>query len=313
MNLKFLRSETPPACVPAEKTERKRGRPKNTKPVFEDITDSVQSRPQQPKIAGNWIEFEFGQPVIFKQINSYFKSISVENIMIHFDIDSIRFECADHQRETFVEVKIDCTKVGHYYCKTPLSVTVIRNNLEVALGSIRAKDKHINFIVNEDERNSFLQVVIINGVEDKMESMYKIELITLLEPPIIMPDFEVPYTVNFILGGRLVKQICADKNSNMLTFLQEGVDESLQINSINRDKKVQTFKNMNNDEIQLQSTLVGDQSFRLTLSVDKFKHIGKSFLHHSIQFFLDNSQLRKAVIGIYGIITITIVGLDRIS
>lgn len=288
---------------------KKRGRP--PKPADQTFVDTVANIQSEPRAPGNFVEFEFSFPIIFKYIHSYLKFLAVENINIHFDRDHIRFTCVDHPHETFIDIHIDCNKAAHYFCKEPITVTVIRSNLEVALGTIRPKDSLIQFVINEDERNAFLQVIVINGVYDNMEALYKIELVTPLEQPLVPLTYEVSSVLNFTLIGKQLKQICADRNSNLLTFLQESPEDNLQINSINRDKKVQTFKNMVNQEIQLQSMLEGDQTFRLTLPVDKFKHLGKAFLNYNIRFWLDNSQFRKAEVDIHDVIKITVLSIDK--
>ena len=72
-----------------------------------------------PMGADNIMELIYDGPLIFKKIFNIFKAMEASEIKIEFNTDEIKIITTDHLSNNINYLKIDCSKLNHYYCRHP--------------------------------------------------------------------------------------------------------------------------------------------------------------------------------------------------
>lgn len=285
--------------------KKKPGRPRKITPAQPKPRNGVV---QTPSDVQHYIEFLYDRPLIFKKLWQFFKLMAVEKIRISFMKDSIILYCNDHHNKSNIRVKIDCTKVNHYFCEKELDIGLLCKNPELIMGTIDKSYNSILFLSTHDNIQKNIQIVLKNEID--IEETHKIELIGEYDKTINDERFlDEDYAIKFKLFGKYFKKMISDikKFSDVITIRKDSKEDNLIFEYIKHDKKIKSNHIIkNNDSISLQDNLVDDDSFRTSFKIDYVKPISGALLNETIKIYADENKPLKFLIQMDEIVQVTI-------
>jgi hypothetical protein len=273
-----------------EKSVKKRpGRPRKT-PLR-------QPRPRegivdQPKDEENFIEFLYDKPLIFKKLYQYFKLMAVDKIQMIFRSSAIILWSEDHHKKSKMRIKINASKVNHYYCSEELDIGMTCKNPELIMSTIDKTYTSILFLSKIGYTQKDMCVMLTD--ETEIDQLHKIELIgeynKMINEPMFLDD---DYTIKFELTGRYFKKMISDIRtfSDQITIRQDGVDKPLIFEYQKADKKIKSYHIVRNKKnIKFTSKLKGDETFRVSFKIDYVKSASSALLSENITIYAHESK-----------------------
>jgi hypothetical protein len=253
-----------------------------------------------PTIENAIIEMSYDMPVIFKKIVAFFKSLACQEIQIVFRPTEIIMYSVDHHKKSKIRIKVDASKLNHYYCKTQLDIGINCGDLERVMNKIDKDYSKINIM--STIQNSQKNIVIIIENDLQIDEHHVIDLIGSYtkvenEEQFINED----YAINFTLPGRYFRKMITDiKNmSGQMSIIQDGPEEFLKFGYISTNRKIQTNHIVTNtDKIKLVSKLTESDTFRVDLMISNIKPISSAHIAEEITILVDEGKalMTKALI-----------------
>jgi hypothetical protein len=241
----------------------------------------------QPTDASNFMEFLYDKPIIFKKLWQYFKLMAVDKIQIIFRKDEIIMWGEDHHKKSKMRVRIDATKINHYYCKDELDIGMNCRNPELVMTKIDKTYSSLLFLSKVGYVQKDLRAILKNDIE--IDESHKIELIgeyQKIEGEHMFLDEDYP--IKFELPGRYFKKMISDIRafSDQITLRQDSYDESLIFEYTTQDKKINSENIVrNNKMIKFTSTIQEEDTFRTSFKIDYVKPISSALLSENITIY----------------------------
>lgn len=260
----------------------------------------------------NWIEFVYDKPQIFKKLWSFLDQMNVKYIQVNYTQDVIYYWCKDHREKNKIRIKIDCNKVSHYYCHKPLEICLLRDREELVMKTIDKSCSVIEFHSQMQNCNQHINIILKDDMD--VDKVHKIELVGSNDtslPHSDMVKFDITdYPIKFKLPCKYFKKTIAHIRSlsEEATIVQEGPNDPLRLDYLDRTKKITSTNIMRNKKkIELESKLDEEDTFRVGFKVDDVRPISNSDLSDNIEINADeNKELKFEIYLDGGAIVVTV-------
>lgn len=277
--------------------KRRPGRPTNRPEQPKLTLDGIVSEPNDPN---NLIEFVYHEPLIFKNLFTYFKNLKAKEIHIRFTKTDITFFTRDHSLLSRVIVKIDCKKVNWYYCSEEIWIGLNRDRAEKMFTNIDKTFYRISVIYKKGRPDNLLLMFKDNDLAK--ECYYKIDISILMpDEDLFNIENEIPkiedenedndaYPIQFTLGAKQFKKTISDTNSYSETIsIEKAWDYQLEIkyneSSINYRE---VYKNP--EKIKLVCNIKEGQNFQRTVRLANIKGLANSIVTDMITILCSNDS-----------------------
>lgn len=246
-----------------------------------------------PTFNSNLMELVYDGPLVFKKIFNLFKLMDVKEIKMSFMQDHVDIITTDHLQKNVNHLQIDCSKLIHYYCSYPITITLNAKNIEKVIQKLDKTYHTITIISKEASyRNEIL--VIFRNSEIDMDEYHTINLIeTEQSEQISCNQYNYEnYPIQFQLSSKLFKKIITDVSSFSNTFTIEKIKGiALQFSCMTPEKTIKVkhiYKN--EDKIKLKSTIHDDDIFSVSTKIDYIKALSNSLIGDNINFYVDKED-----------------------
>jgi hypothetical protein len=271
------------------KEKRPPGRPR-LKPVKKNRAINCISK--IPRKNSNIVEFIYDEPMYFKKALHVFKHLSVNEININFDKDKMTMSAVNNVN-TEIIVIYDCNSVNHYYCESPISVTLNALNVEKVNKVIDSDLVKVTLIIKRSSSRS--NIIFIFQNDTCVVNTYEINLIQPVKHKIIHPEsFNVDgYTIKFNITDKFFKKIVVNSSmfAELLILRKIGIDGNLTFSYSTDDKMIKSSYIINDSKfINLESTVHVDNIFNVSINIDYIKPIANAMISNLIRVNVDEHQ-----------------------
>ena len=270
-----------------------------------------------PRYPDSNIEFMYDNPLIIKKIIAFFKSVAAQKIQLLFRPTDVILYAMDHHAKSHIRVRIDASKINHYYCGATLDIGIPQKDLEMVLNVV---DKDYNSIVllsNKENMQKSLMIVLENSME--IDETQTIDLIGQYDHMENESKFtNEAYMIYWQWSGKYFKKCINDIKmmSEQFAIIQEHCDKNLMFSHTSTNKKIHKhYIVKNKNKVHLKSKLLGDDSFRVDMKVEYIRPISSAHIADEIVVLVDENKplMTKAYIdnGAIEIKTLTEIIDDR--
>jgi hypothetical protein len=157
-----------------DKTKKRKGpgRPPKAPKVVPQPRDGISAT---PKSEDNVIEFKYCEPKFVRTIFTFFKNLATPQIQILFRKKSVIFYAQDHRERSEARIKVDCSKVHHYYCEKELNIGVNCKEIESLFVKLDTSYTAVILRCTRQEINKCLTVSL--GTVLKIEEIHEVSVI----------------------------------------------------------------------------------------------------------------------------------------
>lgn len=248
----------------------------------------------EPNSDDNLIEMSYDNVGIFKKIFSLLKLMNVKEINIQFHINYTKIYGIDHLEKNLINIKIEATKLNHYYCEQPINITLDPKNLDKITQKI---DKNYDLFSIVLKKNSYRNNLIII-LNNKLLSIDESHIINLIENDADLNqlynknvDYNL-YPLKFELPGKYFKKLINDiaifselftiekVNNNPLRFIYKNINNTIKGYNICKD----------HSKLKLESRLTHDDIFSVSIRIDYIKALSNSLLSDTIKIYADKEN-----------------------
>lgn len=246
-----------------------------------------------PTFNTNIMELVYDGPQVFKKIFNLFKLMDVKEIKISFMLDHVDIITTDHLQKNVNKLTINCSKLIHYYCSYPITITLNAKNIEKVIQKLDKTYHTITIISKEiSYRNEIL--IIFRNSEIDMDEYHTINLIETEQSELITcdkPNYDL-YPIQFQLTSKLFKKIITDMASFSNTFTIEKIKGiALQFSCMTPEKTIKVKHIYKNEgKIKLKSTILEDDIFSVSTKIDYIKALSNSLIGDTINFYVDKEE-----------------------
>jgi len=273
------------------------GRPRKT-PKKEPIPrNGIQDTPTD---VDDVIEVVYAMPLLFKKIIAFFKSLAAAEVQIIFRPIEIIMYAQDHLKKSRIRVRIDATKLHHYYCRNVVDIGVNCKDMELILNKVD-KD-YTSIIVLSAEGSTQKSITMILENEMQIDEIHTVGLIGQYEHIEDEAEFmDENYTIQFKYPSKYFRKIIADIKtmSSRMCITQETSDDQLEIGYRSKNKKIRSKHTARDpSRISLTSKLRPGETFRVDVKVDYIKPISSAQIADEIWLLVDENKriMTKALI-----------------
>ena len=265
------------------------GRPRKT-PKKEPIPRKGISK--HPSVSDAFIEFVYDQPVILKKIFQFFKALAASQIHVIFRHKDIIFYTEDHHKKSKIRVRIDASKINHYYCKDTLDIGISSKEMELILNKVDKEYSTILLLSSMSSKNRTIDLILENDIQ--IDELHTIELINPSNKMENENEFtDEDYIISFELPSKYFRKTINDIKtmSTELSITQESNSSPLVFEYLTSNKKIQSKHTVkNNNKIKLKSQLDDGESFRIDIRVDYIKPISSAQIAEDIVILVDENR-----------------------
>jgi hypothetical protein len=253
----------------------------------------------KPKDVNNFIEFLYDKPLIFKKLWQYFKLMAVDKIQIIFRLSEIIIWSEDHHKKSKMCVRIDASKVNHYYCAGELDLGMSCKNPELIMSTVDKTYTSILFLSKVGYIQKDIRIILNNEIE--IDESHRIELIgeyNKISNENIYSDTD--YMIKFELPGKYFKKMISDIRafSDQITIRQDSPSDPLIFEYTKQDKKIKSYHIVrNNALINFVSHLKEDDTFRVSFKIDYVKPISSALLSENIVIYAHENKPLMFCVG----------------
>ena len=242
---------------------------------------------EEPQSNDNLIELSYDNVNIFKKLFSLLKLMNVKEINIQFHTNYTKIYGIDHLEKNLINIKIEATKLNHYYCEHPINITLDPKNLDKITQKIDKNYDLFSIILKKNSYRNHL-IIILNN---KMLSIDESHIINLIENDSELNqlydrtvDYNL-YPLKFELPGKYFKKLINDistfsdlftiekVNNNPLRFIYKNINNTIKGYNICKDHA----------KLKLESTLTADDIFSVSIRIDYIKALSNSLLSDNIK------------------------------
>jgi hypothetical protein len=249
---------------------------------------------EEPQSNDNLIELSYDNVNIFKKLFSLLKLMNVKEINIQFHTNYTKIYGIDHLEKNLINIKIEATKLNHYYCEHPINITLDPKNLDKITQKIDKNYDLFSIILKKNSYRNHL-IIILNN---KMLSIDESHIINLIENDSELNqlydrtvDYNL-YPLKFELPGKYFKKLINDistfsdlftiekVNNNPLRFIYKNINNTIKGYNICKDHA----------KLKLESTLTPDDIFSVSIRIDYIKALSNSLLSDNIKIYADKEN-----------------------
>ena len=249
---------------------------------------------EEPQSNDNLIELSYDNVNIFKKLFSLLKLMNVKEINIQFHTNYTKIYGIDHLEKNLINIKIEATKLNHYYCEQPINITLDPKNLDKITQKIDKNYDLFSIILKKNSYRNHL-IIILNN---KMLSIDESHIINLIENDSELNqlydrtvDYNL-YPLKFELPGKYFKKLINDistfsdlftiekVNNNPLRFIYKNINNTIKGYNICKDHA----------KLKLESTLTADDIFSVSIRIDYIKALSNSLLSDNIKIYADKEN-----------------------
>ena len=249
---------------------------------------------ETPSNNDNLVELSYDNVSIFKKIFSLLKLMNVKEINIQFNTNYTKIFGIDHLEKNLINIKINSTKLNHYYCEYPINITLDPKNLDKITQKI---DKNYNLFSMILKKNTFRNNLIII-LNNKVLSIDESHIINLIENDVdLHPFYEKTldyniYPLKFELTGKYFKKLINDVSIFSEIFTIEKVNQSpLQFIYKNINNTIKGYNICKDDgKINLQTNLNDSDIFSVSVRIDYIKALSNALLSEKVKIYADNEN-----------------------
>jgi hypothetical protein len=238
------------------------------------------------------IEVLYEQPVLLRKIFQFFKSLAAAQIQILFRPKDIIFYAEDHHKKSKIRVRLDATKLNHYYCKSTLDVGVASKDLELILNKVDKEYSSIVLLSNLGSTQRNITLVLENDIQ--IDEMHTIDLVGQYDKMENESDFvDEDYMIKFQFPSKYFRKTINDIKtmSSQLSITQEDAESSLVFEYLTNNKKIQSKHTVkDNNKIKLVSELAAGDSFRVDVKIDYIKPISAAQIADEVTILVDENK-----------------------
>jgi hypothetical protein len=238
------------------------------------------------------IEFLYDSPVFLKKLVIFFKQLATMNIQILFRPADIIMFGIDHYGKSRVRVRIDASKLNHYYCKSILDVGVSCKELELILNKIDKEYTSIVLMSTIGDTQKNLTLILDNDI--KINEEHVIDLVGQYNHMDREEEFiNEDYMIKFEWPGKYFRKTINDIKpmSKQLAIIQEDYQSNLSFQYSTSNKKVHSKHDVRDPKkIKLRSNLTDDMNFRVEIKIDYIKPISSAQIADDIEIFVDEKK-----------------------
>jgi hypothetical protein len=237
-----------------------------------------------PKDCNNRLEFVYDDPMVFKQLFSYFKNIKARDIHLRCARDGLTFFTRDHQKTSRVIAVVAGSQVNWHYVEQEFWLGINRENVEKMFGAIDKSFYKITMYQSHDDTGS-LSFVFKDAEIDK-DCNYKVTLSAFERDELLLAaerDLEPDalanwYPVSFTLSAKQFKKSVSDASnySDTITYEKIGT-QPLQL-TYAKPAMIYNEVYRNDEKIQLVSAVPAGRTFRATIAIDNVKSLASSMV-----------------------------------
>lgn len=253
-----------------------------------------------PKIEEAVVEFLYDSPVIMKKIISFFKAIAATQIQIIFRAQDVVMYATDHHKKSRIRVRIDGSKLNHYYCGKDFDVGINSRDIDSILNKVDKEYSSIILLSYKGNTQKNLSVVLENDIQ--IDETHGIDLVGQYNKMENESEFiDENYTIQFTWPGKYFRKTINDIKSisTQLSITQEDAESPLGFCYTSVNKKIHSQHIVKNpDKIKLISKLSDSDSFRVDVKIDYIKPISSSHIADEITIMVDENKhfMTKAII-----------------
>lgn len=300
--------KTPKVEKPAVK--KKPGRPRKNPVREKGPINGIVNQPNNPN---NQIEFVYDEPAIFKKIWNYAKCMAIESLQLIFRPSEVIIYGDDHTQKSRMRVRIDASKLNHYYCREPTECGIFNKNVEAIMMSIDETYNKISILIEIKDMRKHINLVLSNDIE--IDENRRIELHASYPHLVDEMEFlDQDYTLRFELPGKYFKKMLSNMRlfSDQIAIRQDGPTEPLMFEYKNTVKKVFS-KNIirNSKKVKLQSTLTKDETFHSSFLIDYVKPIGLALASENITIWAHEKKPLTFIVILDNIVEVKIITSNK--
>lgn len=270
-------------------TKKGPGRPRKT-PKKEPIPRKGISR--SPQNADSFIEVLYDQPVIMKKIFQFFKNIAASQIQIIFRPKEIIFYAIDHHKKSRNRVRVDATKINHYYCHGVLDVGISTKEMELILNKV--DKEYSSIVILSDIESTHRTVTLVLENDMQIDELHRLELIGTYDKMENEEAFiDEDYMIRFEFPSKYFKKTIGDIKtmSSQLSITQEDEDSPIVFEYLTENKRIQSKHTVKDgSKIKLVSNLADGDSFRVDIRIDYIKPISSSQIADFVTVLVDENK-----------------------
>lgn len=306
-------------CEPKSKTRgpgRPRKNPRRTPITRKGISPT-------PFEKNNIIELMYDQPMIFKKIFQFFKLLAAAQLQMIFRKDEVIIYTEDHHNYSRIRVRIDVSKINHYYCSGEIEIGIASRDMELIFNKIDKEYTSIVMSIDSSMRNRSIMVMFENDI--KINEIHCVDLIAQYN--------KLNNEAAFTYENHMIKLECPSKYFRKTITEIKGLSKTLAISQENRlsplifeyiteNRKIQSQHVITDQSrITLHSSLAlprsskntvasdaRDTSFRIDINIDHIAPIAKSQIDDKIIVQIDEDcdfMTKTLIDGVFEIRTLT--------
>lgn len=244
-----------------------------------------------PTCNDNIVELSYDNINIFKKLFSLLRLMNVKEINMNFTSNYIKIFGIDHLEKNVINIKIDSTKLNHYYCEFPVNTTLDPKNLDKITQKIDKNYNLFSIILKRDSYRNNL-IIILNNKILSIDESHIINLIPhdseIFEKVI---DYNL-YPLQFTLPSKYFKKLINDISIFSELFTIEKINgDPLQFVYKNINNTIKGYNICNdNSKIKLESSLSNDDIFSISIRIDYIKALSNSLLSDNIKIYADKES-----------------------
>jgi len=275
-------------------TKRAPGRPKKGPPKKQLPREGISMK---PSFDSNIMELKYETPIVFKKIFNLCKQMAVKNITFDFDNSFIKMKSSDHFNKNYNLLTINCSKLNHYYCKFPYSITINSKILETIFKKIDRNYDSITIVSKESNLYESINIIFNNRqlATEEYHILNLVENNENISNKIINELDYLSYPVKFELSSKFFKKVISDIASfNQDTHEQiftiekiKGIPLQFTYNTVSKTIRAYTvFKDTN--KIKLVSSVTDEDIFSVSIKIINIKPLSNSPITENIKFYVDS-------------------------
>lgn len=284
------------------------GRPRKTPKKMPLPRKGIVNTPHRKE---NIIEFLYDSPEYIRRIIAFFKFLASQEIQILFRPSDVIFFGYDHSKNSRIYVRIDCSKINHYYCTGVYDMGFSTRELGDLFNKVNREYRDVAITSTISGIHKNIEIVFDNEIE--IDERHIVDLIgqyNHLDNEGVFLDES--YSIEFQLPYRYFKKTMGDIRiiANQISIIQNSCDDPVEIQYTSDNKKTRSRHIIKNPKkIKLISNIT--DNFRVEMKIDNIKPISAGHFAENIIIKVDENKqfMTKAV---FDNDTITIKTLTKI-
>jgi hypothetical protein len=283
-------------------SEKKTTRRPPGRPRINPLRSPVERRgvSSTPKKDDNAIELIYSEPMMFKKALQLFKAMSANEMTIVFDKTEIRISASNNTKKSDVLVTFDCSKMVHYYCEQKSSAVLNVLNVEKVNQVLNKNHTMVTMVLKKTSFRSSIIFIFQNDM--RIDEVREVMLIVPTQENITnLADFNTDeHPIKFQMTCKFFKKFIVNSKTfaETLTFRKVGAAGNLTFSYTTDDNMIKSQHIVkDNDAINLESTIDGDDVFIVSIKLDYIKPLANALITPDIIQINAHNSKKMVFIG----------------